>query len=125
MGIVLRRTRLESSHTLVSLSEQCGVTYQQLQKYESGVNRVSISRLFVLSGALGASPTELIAEVQELIEAEKGDDVDSAWDHLQCERPEYYRRIISGLAAIDNREVLMSVVNLLDVLDKGAGRVER
>ena len=38
--------------TLQTLAKAVGVTYQQLQKYERGVNRISASRLFILSGAL-------------------------------------------------------------------------
>ena len=37
---------------LETLAKAVGVTYQQLQKYERGVNRISASRLFNLSRAL-------------------------------------------------------------------------
>ncbi len=46
----LRRNQLGLS--LKSLAKAVGVTYQQLQKYERGVNRVGASRLFNLSRAL-------------------------------------------------------------------------
>lgn len=36
-----------------NLASIIGVTFQQIQKYESGVNRVSASRLFLISRALG------------------------------------------------------------------------
>jgi transcriptional regulator with XRE-family HTH domain len=39
------------------LGEKIGVTFQQLQKYESGANRISASRLFDLSRS-GAGKTE-------------------------------------------------------------------
>ena len=35
------------------LGEQMGLTFQQIQKYERGVNRVSASRLWELSRVLG------------------------------------------------------------------------
>ncbi len=38
--------------TLQTLAKAVGVTYQQLQKYERGVNRVGASRLFNLGRAL-------------------------------------------------------------------------
>ena len=34
------------------LADQIGITFQQIQKYENGVNRISASRLFELSKAL-------------------------------------------------------------------------
>ncbi len=38
--------------TLQTLAKAVGVTYQQLQKYERGVNRIGASRLFNLSRVL-------------------------------------------------------------------------
>lgn len=48
--IQLRRTLLGMSQT--ELGEASGVTFQQIQKYERGANRVSASRLWRLSIAL-------------------------------------------------------------------------
>lgn len=39
--------------TQKDLSKKIGVTFQQLQKYEQGFNRVSASRLWLISQALG------------------------------------------------------------------------
>jgi len=46
----LRRNILGMS--LETLGKAVGVTYQQLQKYEKGVNRIGASRLFGLSNVL-------------------------------------------------------------------------
>lgn len=51
--IRLRRGILGMNQT--ELSRAMGVTLQQIQKYERGINRVSSSRLFDLSGALQVS----------------------------------------------------------------------
>jgi transcriptional regulator with XRE-family HTH domain len=48
--IQLRRVILGMSQT--RLAEKLGLTFQQVQKYEHGVNRVSASRLFELAQAL-------------------------------------------------------------------------
>ncbi|WP_044562673.1 helix-turn-helix domain-containing protein [Azospirillum sp. B4] len=47
----LRRTLLGLSQEI--LGEAVGITFQQLQKYERGMNRISASRLFNLSQVLG------------------------------------------------------------------------
>ncbi|HYC06041.1 MAG TPA: helix-turn-helix transcriptional regulator [Azospirillaceae bacterium] len=47
----LRRTLLGLSQE--SLGEAVGITFQQLQKYERGANRISASRLFNLAQVLG------------------------------------------------------------------------
>lgn len=125
LGRVLRRTRLASGHTRLSLAARCGVTHQQLQKYEAGTNRVSVSRLFVLSGALGVSPLEFISQVQELIELGDRDAVETEWERLRSAKPEYCRKIIARLETIHDRAVLQSVLNLLAALDQNEERVER
>ena len=48
--VYLRRTLLGLNQT--TLGKAIGVSFQQLQKYERGVNRISASRLFILSRAL-------------------------------------------------------------------------
>lgn len=42
------------------LAEVCGISFQQIQKYERGGNRISFSRLTEIATALGMSVTELI-----------------------------------------------------------------
>lgn len=42
------------------LAAAIGVTYQQIQKYESGFTRVAASRLCDIAGALDCSPLELL-----------------------------------------------------------------
>lgn len=116
MGRILRHTRLASGLTLMSLADKCGVTYQQLQKYETGTNRISVSRLFLLSRALGVTPAEMIANVQERVDSGEGKIVNAEQEPLQFAKPEYCRKIIADLAFIDNTDVLQSVINLLKVL---------
>jgi len=38
-----------------SLAEYLGLTFQQVQKYEKGINRIGASRLFELANALGVN----------------------------------------------------------------------
>jgi transcriptional regulator with XRE-family HTH domain len=43
----------------VDLGEKLGVTFQQIQKYESGYNRVSAARLFEICEVLDVSPASM------------------------------------------------------------------
>ena len=52
VGARLRVRRTLLGMTQTSLGEAIGLTFQQLQKYETGTNRVSASRLFDLSRVL-------------------------------------------------------------------------
>lgn len=52
-----RRRRLDLSQT--DLANACRVTFQQVQKYERGANRVSASMLVRVAGALRCTPGDL------------------------------------------------------------------
>ena len=67
----LRRVMLRMSQD--ELACMIGVTFQQVQKYESGVNRISASRLFIISKVLqvdvGFFFYGLEKEVPEVVDA--------------------------------------------------------
>lgn len=52
VGTVMRARRVELRLSQSDLADRLGVTYQQIQKYECGSNRVSASRLYELSDVL-------------------------------------------------------------------------
>ncbi len=52
VGARLRRRRTLSGMSQTTLGDAIGLTFQQVQKYERGANRISASRLFGLSWVL-------------------------------------------------------------------------
>lgn len=60
----MRLYRLSAGLSQVELGDAAGISYQQIQKYESGANKVSVSRLFTVAGALGLAPSELLSELE-------------------------------------------------------------
>lgn len=56
----MRRAALGLSQT--ALGARLGVSFQQVQKYEQGANRVSASRLHAISGVLGASVADFFPQ---------------------------------------------------------------
>lgn len=52
IGQRVRSRRLEIGMSQERLADLIGVTFQQVQKYEKGVNRIAASRLFDISLAL-------------------------------------------------------------------------
>lgn len=44
------------------LAKKCSITFQQIQKYESGKNRISLSRLKQIAGALEEPMMKLLNE---------------------------------------------------------------
>lgn len=57
IGHRIRARRNEIGVTQEDLAFSCGVTFQQIQKYEKGSNRVSGSRLVQISNALHVPPS--------------------------------------------------------------------
>jgi transcriptional regulator with XRE-family HTH domain len=53
VGRNIRIHRLDQGLSQTELGKHIGVTFQQVQKYENGVNRVGSGRLFKIAGVLG------------------------------------------------------------------------
>ncbi|CCG09720.1 helix-turn-helix domain-containing protein [Pararhodospirillum photometricum] len=53
VGQKIRQRRIALNMDQESLARRVGVSFQQIQKYERGTNRVSASRLFDIARALG------------------------------------------------------------------------
>lgn len=57
VGKRIRSRRWLAGKTQLELASQVGVKFQQMQKYETGVNRVSASRLWEIAAALDVEVT--------------------------------------------------------------------
>lgn len=56
VGDRIRRRRILMGLTQDQLGEALGISYQQVQKYETGANRVSAGRLYLIASRLEVSP---------------------------------------------------------------------
>ena len=80
IGARIRMSRKARRISQQELARHVGVSFQQIQKYENGVNRVAASTLIEIAGALGVSIGDLLpgagpasarglrAELEELVE---------------------------------------------------------
>src|SRR5256885_2334714 len=59
VGARIRVFRIHRKISQTDLAEQIGVTFQQVQKYEKGTNRIGASRLSRIATVLGVSVGEL------------------------------------------------------------------
>lgn len=60
VGKRIRAHRLSAGMSQEMLAEALGVTFQQVQKYERGTNRVAVSRLMDIATALGRPTSDFI-----------------------------------------------------------------
>ena len=62
LGERIRHRRRELGLSQSALGGKLGITFQQIQKYENGTNRVSATMLVKLSDALATPVTELLQQ---------------------------------------------------------------
>jgi transcriptional regulator with XRE-family HTH domain len=111
-GLVAQRVRAHRMRIGLSqsqLGEKLGVTFQQIQKYEKGVNRVGAGRLFEMARVFDVSVQALFPNSEEVVQSEEqtaesrvvSDFVSSAegWRLCQAfrqiEDPELRRQIVA------------------------------
>ena len=65
VGKRVRGRRILMGLSQERLGDDLGVTFQQVQKYERGANRVSASRLYEISKVLDVPPSYFFEEIME------------------------------------------------------------
>ncbi len=65
IGRRLRQARLAENLTQSGLADRIGISFQQVQKYENGTNRVSSSRLWAVANALNIPVTYFFEELEQ------------------------------------------------------------
>jgi transcriptional regulator with XRE-family HTH domain len=75
LGAAVRIRRRTLGISQEALAEQCGVSFQQIQKYENGANRISFSRLVQIARALKCRVVDLM-DVLDAPDRETSGDLD-------------------------------------------------
>lgn len=101
VGKRVQRARMAAGLTQTALGQAIGVTFQQVQKYETGANRFSASRLVKAAEKLGVTAGALLGE--------SGSGVPAGLEDLLATRTG--RNLITALAALpaDERDLIASV----------------
>lgn len=64
-GMRIKLARLQQGMSQQQLGDRLSVTFQQIQKYEKGANRITATRLKLIAGILGTTPHQLLAWKEE------------------------------------------------------------
>lgn len=72
VGKRIRHRRWMVGKTQDQLADKVGIRFQQIQKYETGMNRVSASRLWDIALALGVSTSFFFEGLDGSIESDSG-----------------------------------------------------
>ena len=65
VGAKIRMSRIDRGMSQTTLAEKIGVSFQQVQKYEKGSNRIGASRLAQIADVLGISVGDLFETSRE------------------------------------------------------------
>ena len=65
VGSRLRVLRAMRGQSQTKLADKLGLTFQQVQKYETGANRISASKLFDISRILGVTPDHFFVGLED------------------------------------------------------------
>jgi transcriptional regulator with XRE-family HTH domain len=106
----LRRSALGLSQT--ALAQQLGVSFQQVQKYETGQNRISASRLHRAATVLGTSVETFFPPVETALGAE-----DDGWERMRfITATADGRAVATAFPLIEDRELRKAVARVVRAL---------
>ena len=106
IGTKIRARRVAIGMSQEKLGEAVGVTFQQIQKYEKGTNRVGGSRLMQIAAALKTTaPNRMPLENAEPVDEEAGPSVYAIRLAIQIENlPDKRRAVVADLVRVLSNE---------------------
>ena len=116
IGRKIRTLRLERGLSQSRLAEGIGLSFQQLQKYEKGTNRVSAGRLQRIATLLGV-PVTVFYGVTGL-RAKKKEERDDAFVYLQARGAVRVARAYAGISSRATKNALVVLVESLRDKDR-------
>lgn len=121
VGARVRTRRLAVGLTQDKLAKAVGITFQQIQKYEKGVNRIGAGRLQDISRVLGAPVSffysDLPQALNEFTRETSGADIDEAPKVArQSDKSAEALRLVKGFLEIEDAEVRRHLIALVETL---------
>ncbi|MGF1475027.1 MAG: helix-turn-helix domain-containing protein [Geminicoccaceae bacterium] len=109
IGEKIRERRTELGMTQEQLADAISISYQQIQKYERGANRISAARLFDLARSLNV-------DITSFFPSQLGDNgkQGTGIDHGGRDRPTI--ELARGFAKLGNGDVKSALVGLVKTL---------
>jgi transcriptional regulator with XRE-family HTH domain len=113
VGARVKAARLSKGVSQAALAQRVGLTFQQIQKYERGDNRISASKLVQIAGALSVLPMEFLSGLEDaaatsfdfsLFQASGAMDLLVAFGALSPREQRALLRLARDLADVDDNE---------------------
>lgn len=111
IGGRLKMYRQRANISQTALGKHLGVSFQQVQKYENGTNRISAATLIKISRALNVPVGELM-----VLESQQSSPSGSSKDLARFAKSSEGRSLIHGFMAIDDPLLRRHIVGLVKAL---------
>jgi transcriptional regulator with XRE-family HTH domain len=113
VGQRVRAYRISKKMSQTALGEKVGVTFQQIQKYERGANRMGSSRLKKIACILGIPVASLFGED----EAGNDSTIDTLVTEILSQR--YATRLLRAFDAIKDDKQRIALLQLAESMGRG------
>ena len=120
VGSRIRLLRQGAQMSQTDLAEQLGVTFQQVQKYEKGMNRIGAGRLTKIAAVLGMPVSELLGDDGAAQSNRRA--VAEARSPLKLITPPGALKLLRAYARIDDRDQRRNIVELVERIASGPGK---
>jgi transcriptional regulator with XRE-family HTH domain len=115
IGETLKKYRLAANMSQMALAEKIGISYQQLQKYEKGINNISAYRLHQISEVFKIPISSFLG-----IEGQKIEKV--AEDISEYGMSKEEKKLLDLFRSIDNKDIrhglLLEMKGIVEILKK-------
>jgi transcriptional regulator with XRE-family HTH domain len=111
IGARLKMYRQRANISQTALGKHLGVSFQQVQKYENGTNRISAATLIRISRFLNVTISELM-----VLDSQKSSNSGSSKDLARFAKSSEGRSLIHGFMAIGDPLLRRHIVSLVKAL---------
>lgn len=113
IGNIIRKFRLAANMSQMALAEKIGISYQQLQKYEKGINNITVQRLMQICEALKIP-------ICSLLESQNTENI--AEEVIEYGFSKEEKKLLDLFRRIDNKDIrrglLIELKGIVEVLKK-------
>lgn len=93
-GRIIKALRIINGMTQTNLADKLDITFQQVQKYESGVNRISACRLYYIAEALSIKPGYFYDRIKKI-----SPDNEEEESNVLCEKEDNINLLVNDRAS--------------------------
>lgn len=122
IGKQIRRLRTLKGYSQAAIAKEIGVTFQQLQKYECGVNRLCVSRLLDICKFCKVSPSYFFASLNDM---QGGDTLHDSENSAEFEHESEHNKelliLVRAFKSITQDSVRSKVLSLVKTMSQAYG----